>query len=679
MRTRAAPRFPFRVFSGGRITSNRVPRAFHPVRARFILPAPWGGAMVAGRAVPSDPIAMRSSISRTRSRFSRRHVSILALAALMAAPFVAGTQASATPVVQQLPSNDALDLREALSRLGRNPRDVEALVDAGNAASALGDFDAAIGFFKRAQELTSRDPRVLSGLAGAYALKGDPVTAIPLYAQAQSAGANAGAIGGDRGLAYDLVGDPVTARRYYQQALAARPGDEEVTRRLAVSYAISGDEKAMTRTITPLLRDQDKAAWRTRAFALAILGKSAEATKVTRSLLPGNLADSITPYLDYMPRLTPAQQAAAANLGIFPRASEIGHDSPAIAAFAPRSLTRTDVAAADRALIPGGAALGPSGAGGNTAESRAQARAAERNARREAKRQVAQAARVAPPEVQPSRQAGSVDEPAFAESSPPRGQVALASQAPSRPATSSAELPPLNPAPATASGELPPLNPASRPAPASPSGELPPLNPAPRSAAATASGELPPLHPAPAPVASPAPVTPAAAAPGFNLSSMPASRAPTAPDAAPPPPPPPSFSSLFNDLGRPQATPTPVSGAVDIRKIEPAHPPPPPPPKPPAPPPPPKNPSRIWVQIGIGQKLSALAYDWNRYVKAEPELLKRRKAYTTRLNRTNRLLVGPFDSDKEANAFLAKLKKADHPGAYPWTSPEGQAVEELSH
>jgi hypothetical protein len=59
-----------------------------------------------------------------------------------------------------------------------------------------------------------------------------------------------------------------------------------------------------------------------------------------------------------------------------------------------------------------------------------------------------------------------------------------------------------------------------------------------------------------------------------------------------------------------------------------------------------------------------------------PKLLDGRSAWTTPLNATNRLLVGPFDSDEEAQSFVNKLAKAEL-SAFAWTSDEGQRIERL--
>ncbi|MCB2080796.1 MAG: tetratricopeptide repeat protein, partial [Novosphingobium sp.] len=375
------------------------------------------------------------------------------------------TPTIARPVVQTLPSEDSLRLSAALSRLGRDPRDVDALVDAGNAALAMGDTDAAIGFFKRANQVASKDSRVKAGLAGAMVRSGDPAAAIPIYAEAEKSGAASATMAADRGLAYDLVGDNASAQVFYRQVLA-RGADDEVTRRLAISQAISGDGRGFEQTLLPLLRDQDKAAWRTRAFGLAIMGQTEEAVRISKTILPPQLATQVAPYLRYMPQLTPAQQAAAAILGTFPRASEIGRDDPRIAQYAPAAGTRPRVASVDAGLVPKGEPLGGKSAKAATkqAKSRKETKA-ERKARlaeREvaAARSVSATARVAPPVPKPERTASEgtgAELPALASSAtaasvsrPVAPPAPVAKPAPV-PAPAIAAVPATKPAPAAAS------------------------------------------------------------------------------------------------------------------------------------------------------------------------------------------------------------------------------------
>ena len=236
------------------------------------------------------------------------------------------------PVVQPLPGGPGMKLDSALGKLARNPRDVNALIEAGQASAAIGDAEAAMGFFRRADQLQPANANIKAGLAGAMVLAEDPFTALPLFEEAERIGPVDPRLLSERGLAYDLVGDNEQAQHYYRLALSAGP-DDETLRRLALSQAISGDRRGMEVTLSPLLQKQDKAAWRTRAFAFAILGLAPEAEAITRANLPEAAAGGMVAYLRYMPRLTPAQQAAAANLGHFPRAAEIGRDDPRIAAF----------------------------------------------------------------------------------------------------------------------------------------------------------------------------------------------------------------------------------------------------------------------------------------------------------------------------------------------------------
>ena len=91
----------------------------------------------------------------------------------------------------------------------------------------------------------------------------------------------------------------------------------------------------------------------------------------------------------------------------------------------------------------------------------------------------------------------------------------------------------------------------------------------------------------------------------------------------------------------------------------------------------PSHPSRIWVQVATGKNKKALAFDWRRFLKDEPEAFRGRKGYTSAWGATNRLLTGPFDTEAEAKAFMARLRKAGVDGSFLWTSPAGQVVDAL--
>lgn len=574
----------------------------------------------------------------------------------LGAPAPAAAQAAvpvvSQAVVQSVPGREGRILHDALVRLGRNPRDLQALLDAGSAAFDIGDYEAAIGFFRRAEQVAPGNGRAKAGTASALVRNGDPFLAIPLYQEAERTAPLEPPQLLDRGLAHDLVGDNASAQKFYRQALA-RGYDAEATRRLALSLAIGGDKRGSEAVLTPLLEQQDGAAWRMRVFTLAIVGQTEEAVQVANRVLPPDLAASIAPYLRYMPRLTPAQQAAAANFGNFPRASEIGQDDPRVALYAPPR--RPALASADAALVPRGEPLGRRGRNRDRQKQETSGRDSGRAMPGSpvALAQAAAAPRVAPPEPQPGR---------VVSATPPVTTAPPAAAAP-RPATVAV---------APASRPLTPPVVASQPAP------QPVLMPPIRVAAATpapqpravqgpelgAAAVPARVQPAPSvPAAAPAAAAPAAAAP-----------VPAAPAPAPPSPPQPrrSLADAFSDLSRPAVDTSPAAGAVDIRRLRPLR-----VPDPAAKPPPPSHPSRIWVQVATGRDKGALGFDWRRMTREDADVFRSRRPFVSAWGQTNRLLTGPFPSEAQATQFIAQLRKAGLGGAFVWTSPAGQVVDEL--
>lgn len=293
--------------------------------------------------------APRISIRRAGARWS------LALLAALPSGAVPATVA-AQGVVQAPPPREAGALNAALRRLAAQPRDVEALITAGNSSLALSDAVAASGFFARAAAIAPTDRRVLLGQARVALAQRRPVAALQAFAEAEAAGIRPFEMAADRALAYDLVGDNAAAQTLYRNALAADEGNVELRRRLALSLAISGNRTEFERMLYPMLRSEDRSAFRTRAFGLAILGRPDEAVAIADAMMPTDLALRMAPYLRYMPRLTKAQQAAAANLGAFPAAAEIGRDSLEIAGYA--SAGARIAANASASLTPTGAPLG---------------------------------------------------------------------------------------------------------------------------------------------------------------------------------------------------------------------------------------------------------------------------------------------------------------------------------
>lgn len=250
------------------------------------------------------------------------------------------------------------ELQNALQRLALNPGDIDALIDGGNAALLLGDPQAAIGFFARADEMSPGNGRVKAGLGSGLLLNENPYEALRLFDEAKKLGVPETVFAADRGLAYDLVGNSGAAHADYELALR-RGGDDETIRRYALSLAIAGDRTAAEAQLDPLLRKRDAAAWRTRAFVLAVSGDAQGAIAIADATMPKRMAASIEPFFRFMGRLTPAQQAAAAHFGQFPQAAAIGKDDPRNRQYASVGTPRVRAGRADSGLIPAGEPLGP--------------------------------------------------------------------------------------------------------------------------------------------------------------------------------------------------------------------------------------------------------------------------------------------------------------------------------
>lgn len=241
-----------------------------------------------------------------------------ALLALAAAPALAQQGAPTAPGFVPQPTPTADKLAAAMSTLGRSPQDVEALIAAGEASAALDDTPAALQFLARAEKLRPADPRIPAARGRALVRMGRPGEALRRFADAERGGLSPVTFADDRGLAYDLVGDPAHAQVEYNRALAIRD-DAELRRRLAISQAISGDQPGAEKTLDPLLRQQDRASWRTKALVMALGGNTAGAERVTATMMPG----FSTAYLPLFRRLSeirdPADRAFAAHLGEFTR------------------------------------------------------------------------------------------------------------------------------------------------------------------------------------------------------------------------------------------------------------------------------------------------------------------------------------------------------------------------
>ena len=200
---------------------------------------------------------------------------IAALAAFLATPALA--QVRPYPGIPMYAETPSAALARNVRMLGDSPRSFEALIGAGRAALALGDTQAAVGFFGRAEEVNPRHPAPKAGTGAALVAMEQPNEALGYFAEAVRLGANQASIGADRGLAYDLTGEPARAQADYRAALFGQDRDE-ARRRLALSLAMGKDRAGALAALAPLMGRRDPATERVRAFVLALVGDVAGAS-----------------------------------------------------------------------------------------------------------------------------------------------------------------------------------------------------------------------------------------------------------------------------------------------------------------------------------------------------------------------------------------------------------------
>ncbi|WP_343527996.1 SPOR domain-containing protein [Sphingomonas sp.] len=221
----------------------------------------------------------------------------------------------AQEVVQPLPgTTDADRLGDVMRRVAQNPRDVGALVEAAELSIRLDDLSGAASLLARAEKVDPRDPRIKAGMGSILVRSERPGEALRYFAQAESAGLSPATFAADRGLAYDLTGDQPRAQRDYRLALSTAP-DDEVLRRYALSLGISGQRERALEQLDPLLRKTDRAAWRARAFILAMGGDLGEATRIANTMMPAQLAQGLQPFLQRLPTLPAVDRAFAVHFG----------------------------------------------------------------------------------------------------------------------------------------------------------------------------------------------------------------------------------------------------------------------------------------------------------------------------------------------------------------------------
>ena len=576
---------------------------------------------------------------------------LCALSIMLGASTSLGAQALPTGDAAK-PLDPAAQLSENLKALARDPFNVDALLLAGGGALAVGDPNAAFGFFARAEELSPDNYRAKIGLGSALTQMEKSGEALRAFDEALRLGAPEADLLADRGLAYDLAGDPKKAQRDYLAALKARPSDE-VTRRLALSLGVSGEREAALARLEPLIKQNDQGAWRARAFILAMNGDSAGAEKIVRMVAPVDMAQSLTGFMQRLPSLTIGGKAAAVHFGTLP-ASGLGTLASLEDEFRP---VDRSVAASLTSVEPERKVVAASGP--DPRQSRRQGREAKANDK------VVQTASVPTRPAQiASRTSSEAAKPATPDTDDSSVIVAAAPEPTKAPAPSGARPGPLfevaaaRPKPSMAVVMGPPASPA--PAPITPPIAAP--TPAPQVSApqapvvqreiAVAVADTPPTAPPPAA---------RTLADLVRTLELEEESAPVAlPDAE-------KLRVLRIAAQRKAAAEEKArleKAAEDRRIAEEAA-------------KARRNPARTWVQIATGRNTGALPRTWRQIRDSAPKALDGQRAWYVSFRQTNRLLVGPVRSSSAARDLVNDLAR-EGVQATIFSSEAGQEIERLS-
>ncbi len=282
---------------------------------------------------------------------SSHHFLTAALALVLA---TAPAAASAQGVVQALPgTTDADKLGDVMRQLATNPRDIDALIKAGDLSMGLGDLSGAAALFARAEKVNPRDGRAKAGMASILVRSERPGEALRYYAQAEGLGLDPRKFAADRGLAYDLIGQQDRAQRDYRVALRDAPDDETI-RRYALSLGISGKPELAIQQLNPLLLKSDRGAWRSRAFIIAMNGDVAGAEKIATTMMPAGTAQGLQPFFQRLPSLPASDRAFAVHFGevhATPTRLADARMTPPLGMLAPDPTAPVMVAAAPRAVV----------------------------------------------------------------------------------------------------------------------------------------------------------------------------------------------------------------------------------------------------------------------------------------------------------------------------------------
>jgi hypothetical protein len=384
--------------------------------------------------------------------------------------------------------------------------------------------------------------------------------------------------------------------------------------------------------LEPQIRLHDRAGWRARAFVLALTGDVDGARKAVAAVMPGQ-AGALEPFLLRLPQLGPADRAMAVHFGRFPAAAT----HMAVVASPPAA---TQIASAEPV----------------------KARAPGRRAIKEAR-----------PDTRRGNDLRDQRADAMGLPRPSAAKIAEAAPRKADPAPPPAAL--IQAAPAAIMAEAAPV-------PAPPKVDTRPIETA-TLAASDATGtvrapgpqyEAPgPQYELPARVARPVVSTPAISTPApeparsrfadvaaaiaalpdvVEVDAPPAVKKPAAMPVKP--------AAKPAKTVKPEAKPDAKAAAKE--KV--------PPKKAP-------EPARIWVQLASGANKAALPAEYKRIAAKAPKILGGKTAWTAPSRVSNRLLIGPFKTDKEARDIVNELAKANVNG-FSWSSEAGEEIAKLS-
>ncbi|RSV39564.1 SPOR domain-containing protein [Sphingomonas sp. ABOLE] len=562
---------------------------------------------------------------------SKKHLGIGAFASAL---LLGAHPAFAQSEVVQAHNPDADALATQMRVLAENPRDIEALVAAARLSTRLGDLSGALALLQRAEDIEATNPRIASNRAAVLVRQGRPGEALKLFQQAEQRGVDPREFAADRGFAYDLLGLPLLAQRDYKLALATKR-ENDVVRRYALSLGISGDRAGAERELDALLRAQDRAAWRDRAFILAMNGDVAGAEKIAGTVLPGAAGKNLLPFFRRIATLGPADRAFAVHFG---------------------ELTPTPARLADARMAPSlPAYTGP------------------------APVQIAQTAPVTPAAMSVrtdmrGRRGASTPKTASV-------QVAKADVAPVARTVPSQPVPqPVVRQPTSTRQPSPAPRPIVQPTPA-PQPEVRYVAPANSPLASIiATIDVPASERTPA--ARPSTVAPkpiVAAKPTITVRPKPEPKRPIVADeeeAGPAKPGARKGAKAGDEADtRPTRPGTKKGGKpaddedakpVKGKKSEPKK-----------PDPKKADPERVWVQVASGANESTVDRAWKGVAAKSPKLLKARGGWWMPFKATNRIVTGPFKTSGEAQAFVNKLA-GEGVSAFVVTSAAGQKVSKIA-